>query len=93
MGWFALVKVTVAEPPPNDRLDTELELAPGTVDSSPVLQEWSQETPDVLDMIRNDPSFPSRLRLGYGLFPSSRDERGLAIGIEDVFVGDLPLTV
>ena len=91
MGWSVLVKGALADPA--DRLDTELELAPGTTDSSPVLQEWSQETPDVLSTIRNDPSFPARLRLGYGLFPSSRDERGLAIGIEDVFVGDLPLTV
>ncbi|MBT9311584.1 hypothetical protein [Leptothoe kymatousa] len=71
----------------------ELELPPGTVESSPVLQEWLQETPDVLEDIRHRPSFPSRLQLQYGLFPSSQDERGLAIGVEDVFMGDLPVTV
>ncbi|MEM9808105.1 MAG: hypothetical protein AAF959_22795, partial [Cyanobacteria bacterium P01_D01_bin.56] len=71
----------------------ELELPPGTIESSPVLQDWLQETPDVLDEIRNTPSFPSRLQVGYALFPSSQDERGLAIGLEDVFIGDLPVTV
>ncbi|MEM6255499.1 MAG: hypothetical protein AAF821_21500 [Cyanobacteria bacterium P01_D01_bin.156] len=73
--------------------ETELELPPGTVENSPVLQEWLQQTPDVLQEIRHRPSFPARLQVGYALFPSSQDERGLAIGLEDVFVGDLPMTV
>ncbi|MEA5462404.1 hypothetical protein [Leptothoe sp. PORK10 BA2] len=76
-----------------EQFDDELDLAPGTVESSPVLQEWLGNTPDVLDAIRHEPSFPTRFQLSYALFPSSRDERGLAIGVEDVFVGDLPLTV
>ena len=96
IGCFAPMGAALAEPTfnePNEQLDAELDLEPGTVDSSPVLQEWLRETPDVLDTIRNDPSFPSRLQLSYALFPSSRDDRGLAIGIEDIFVGELPLTV
>lgn len=87
IGGFVSVRAALAETP----LDAELELAPGTIDSSPVLQEWLQETPDILDTIRNQPSFPARLQMSYALFPS--DERGLAIGIEDVFIGNLPLTV
>ncbi|MBE9069669.1 hypothetical protein IQ260_23770 [Leptolyngbya cf. ectocarpi LEGE 11479] len=90
IGCFVPMGTALAD---YEQLDTEWELAPGTVDSSPVLQEWLQSTPDVLDTIRNDPSFPSRVQLSYALFPSSRDERGLAIGVEDIFVGNLPLTV
>lgn len=93
IGGFVPVEAALAEPISNEQLDAELELEPGTVDSSPVLQEWLQQTPDVLDNIRNEPSFPSRLQMSYALFPSSQDERGLAIGVEDVFIGELPLTV
>ena len=89
-GSFISFKAALANPPSNESYETDLELAPGTVEGSPVLQEWLQETPDVLDAIRNDPSFPSRLQLSYGLFPSGR---GLAVGVDDVFVGDWPLTV
>ncbi len=90
IGCLVPVEVALADPG-QQQLDTELELEPGTVDSSPVLQEWLQQTPDVLSTIRNEPSFPSRLQLSYALFPS--DEHGLAIGVEDVFVGNLPLTM
>ncbi len=93
IGCFVPIEAALAEPTSNEQLDRELELEPGTVDSSPVLEEWLQHTPDVLSAIRNEPSFPSRLQLSYALFPSSRDERGLAIGIEDVFIGSLPVTV
>lgn len=93
IGCLFPVKAALADSPSNQQLDTELELPPGTVDSSPVLQEWLKTTPDVLNTIQNEPSFPSRLQMSYALFPSSRDERGLAIGVEDVFVGGLPVTV
>ena len=93
IGCLISIDAGLADLISNQQQDTELELEPGTVDSSPVLQDWLQVTPDVLDAIRNEPSFPARLQLGYALFPSSRDERGLAIGVEDVFIGDLPLTV
>ena len=93
IGCFISVPVALAEPTIHEQIESEFELEPGTVDSSPVLQEWLQETPDVLSNIRNRPSFPPRLQLSYALFPSSQDERGLSIGVEDIFVGDLPLTV
>lgn len=92
IGCFVPIEAALANATHSEQ-DTELELEPGTVDSSPVLQEWLQHTPDVLETIRNDPSFPSRLQMSYALFPSSRDEQGLAIGIEDVFIGNLPVTV
>ena len=93
MGGFGAVEAAQAEPSQHEQFDAELDLEPGTVEGSPVLQEWLRTTPDVLDAIRHEPSFPTRLHLGYALFPSSRDERGLAIGVEDMFVGDLPLTL
>lgn len=89
MGCVIPVEAALADP--NQPLDVELELAPGTVDNSPVLQEWLKETPDVIKTIRNQPSFPSRLQLSYGLFPSG--QHGLAVGVEDVFIGKLPLTI
>ncbi|ESA36322.1 hypothetical protein N836_07455 [Leptolyngbya sp. Heron Island J] len=93
VGYCFSAQVACAEPTLNQQLDSQLELPPGTVDNSPVLQEWLEETPDILSTIRTEPSFPTRLQMSYALFPSSRDEGGLAIGIEDVFIGELPLTV
>ena len=93
IGYCVSAQAAWAEPASNQQLDEQLELPPGTVESSPVLQEWLEETPDVLSTIRTQPSFPARLQMSYGLFPSSQDERGLAVGIEDVFIGELPLTV
>ena len=93
IGYCFSAQAVWAEPASNQPLDEQLELPPGTVESSPVLQEWLEETPDVLNTIRTEPSFPARLQISYALFPSSQDERGLAVGIEDVFIGELPLTV
>ncbi|HEY9651104.1 MAG TPA: hypothetical protein V6C95_10615, partial [Coleofasciculaceae cyanobacterium] len=49
----------------------ELDLSPEIIENSPVLQRWLKEVPNVLDDIRNDPSFRTRLRLGYSHFPST----------------------
>ncbi|WP_080813327.1 hypothetical protein [Halomicronema hongdechloris] len=63
---------------------------PDTLDSSPVLQRWLQQTPDIADEIRHDPSFRTRLQLGY----SRLDDRGgIVVGVEDLFVGNTGLTV
>lgn len=47
----------------------ELDLSPELIEGSPVLQRWLEEVPNVLDDIRNDPSFRTRVRLGYSQFP------------------------
>jgi hypothetical protein len=70
-----------------------LELPPTTVEGSPVLQQWYDEVPDVLNEIRHDPSFRTRLQVGYAQFPSTNGEGGFRVGIEDYFIGDTPLTV
>lgn len=63
-----------------------LDLPQQVIDQSPVLQEWSDRTPDIADEILHDPSFPTRLRLGYSYFPSAEQSSGFHVGVEDWFV-------
>lgn len=66
---------------------------PSNEGESPVLQRWQKEVPNVLQDIRNDPSFRTRFRLGLSYFPSTFDSLGWNVGVEDVFVGRTALTV
>ena len=68
-------------------------LPPETVEQSPVLQHWQESIPDVRRQIRTDPSFRTRLKVGYTAFPSSNHTSGVAVGVQDWFVGDTALTV
>jgi hypothetical protein len=70
----------------------QLDLDPAILENSPVLQRWLQEIPDVQSDIRNDPSFRTRLRLGYFNVPDQDDASGINVGIEDVFIGRSGLT-
>ncbi len=70
-----------------------LNLTPEVIEQSPVLQRWLEEVPDVRADIRNDPSFVTRIQAGYSYFPSSDGTSGFLVGVEDVFIGDTPLTV
>ncbi|MDY6939210.1 MAG: hypothetical protein SWY16_16265 [Cyanobacteriota bacterium] len=63
------------------------------LEGSPVLQDWLEEVPDVLEEIRHDPSFRTRVRWGYSQFPSTDDKGGFHVGIEDLFVGETGLTL
>jgi hypothetical protein len=54
--------------------------------SSPVLQRWLWQIPDVGDDIQNDPSFRTRYRFGYTLTPSQNNSSGIAIGVEDLLL-------
>lgn len=69
-----------------------LNLDPAIIDSSPVLQRWLEEIPNIQSEIRHDPSFRTRLRLGYSHFPSHDEESGFHVGLEDVFVGRTGIT-
>ena len=73
--------------------DREIELPPPIVEDSPVLQKWLRQTPNVLREIYRDPSFRTRLNLGFIIFPSSDDVTGIEIGIEDIFLGRTGLTL
>lgn len=79
----------MAEPVTADSLN----LPPDVVEQSPVLQRWLNEVPDVADDIRHDPSFATRLQVGYTTFPSSSGTDGFAAGVEDIFLGQTPLTL
>lgn len=70
-----------------------LDIPPEVLKDSPVLQRWLEKPPNVLHDIRNDPSFRTRVRLGYSEFPSSNHEGGINLGVEDVFIGKTGLTV
>ena len=72
-------------------LADSLDLDPEIIDNSPVLQRWLEEVPDILSDIKNDPSFRSRIRLGY-VGDLSDHDGGLTVGIEDVFLGRTGLT-
>lgn len=84
-----------SESPNSDRSDAieSLNLDPEIIENSPVLQRWLEEIPNVLSEIRSDPSFRTRLRLGYSQFPSTDQAGGFNAGIEDVFIGETGLTV
>ncbi len=56
----------------------ELDLDPKVIQNSPVLQRWQKRIPNVADEIKNDPSFRTRLRIGY----SSASE--LQLGVEEL---------
>lgn len=62
------------------------------IQNSPVLQKWLREVPDVLYQIRHEPSFRTRLGLGFTVFPDD-DLAGVKIAIEDIFLGSTGLTV
>ncbi len=75
-------------PAPND-----LDLSPEIIKNSPLLQRWRNQIPNVMEEIRNDPSFRTRFRLGYSQFPSTGQAGGVIVGVEDVFIGGTGLTV
>lgn len=87
-------------PTPDDSAIVQFAATPAPPDpdpnlpaSSPLLERWLKEIPNVLEEIRRDPSFYTRLRLGYSYFPSSRGANGLNVGVEDVFIGRTGLTL
>ncbi len=83
----------VSDMPLSDASDAPLNLPPETIEQSPVLQQWIEEIPNVRSDIRNDPSFRTKIQVGYSFFPSSDSTSGFAVGVDDVFIGETALTV
>jgi len=71
------------------RSAADLEIDRQIIDRSPVLQRWLNSPPDLLDDIYNSPSFDSKLRIG---ITSRNHSLGLELGVEDIFIGKLPVT-
>ncbi len=90
-GWAGIPEVLAQTESPGPA--NPLDLNPSIQNSSPVLQRWQKSVPDVQGEIRHDPSFRPRFRLGYRYFPSSSDTSGLALGVEDLFLGRSPVTL
>lgn len=80
-------------PEPASNSATDLDLNPEIIQNSPVLQRWQRQVPDVWSEIKNDPSFRTRVRLGYSQFPSTDHAGGWNVGVEDIFLGRSGLTV
>ena len=74
-------------------LTQTVEIDPAIIESSPVLRRWLEDVPDVSVDIQHDPAFRPRLRIGYTEFPSTDNQGGFYIGIQDVFIGRTPLTI
>lgn len=72
--------------------DETFDVDPDIINNSPVIQEWIKEIPDVGAKIRHQPSFPTLFRWGYSQFPSNNHSGGFFVGVEDVFLGNTPLT-
>jgi len=97
-GQTPETKPTPATPPtpesatPNSSA-RDLDLSPEIIENSPVLRRWMQKVPNVLDSIKNDPSFRTRLRLGYSQYTSDDRSSGIKVGVEDLFLGKTGLTL
>jgi len=77
------------QPSPNNSID----LSPELINGSPVLQKWLKGIPDVLDDIKNDPSFRTRVKVGYSQYPSTGQSGGFNLTVDDVFFGRSGLSV
>ena len=73
--------------PPPENTNTAQDLS---IEDSPVLQRWQRQVPNILEDINNEPSFRTRVRLGYNRFSTGN---GVNVGIEDIFVEQSRLTL
>jgi hypothetical protein len=79
---------TVAQnPAPAAPPISDIDLSPEIINGSPVLQKWLKEIPDVMNDINTDPSFRTRVKVGYSQFPSAGQTGGFHLAVDDVFFG------
>ncbi len=70
-----------------------LDISPAIIQESPVLQRWLEEIREVFEQIQQEPSFKTRVRLGYVAFPSNEGVGGVNLGVRDLFLGKTALTL
>jgi hypothetical protein len=75
-----------------DRQNTQ-DIPDRVLQESPTLQRWLKEVPDLWEDIRHDPSFRTRLRLGFTTFASTDNTGGINLGVEDIFIKRTGLTI
>jgi hypothetical protein len=90
--WYVSSTAAANSQPQLSPIPRASDLLSSDIEDSPVLQRWRNQVPDILEEITRDPSFRTRLRIGYSLFPSTQDT-GISFGVEDVFIGNSRLTV
>lgn len=83
---FLLLSLPAKSTPPPRITNEAKDLS---IENSPVLQRWQRQVPNVLEDIRNDLSFRTRLRLGYNRLSTGN---GVNIGVEDIFIEQSRLT-
>lgn len=71
----------------------QLNLDPAILESSPTLQKWLGEPVNVLEDLRHDPSFATRIRVGYGQVSAGEDRGTLNLGVTDLFLGNTGITL
>jgi hypothetical protein len=79
-------------PPTQITNSQDLDLSPEIIQSSPVLQKWMKGIPDVMSDIQNDPSFRTRVKVGYSFYPSTGQAGGYHVSVDDVFFGNSGLS-
>jgi len=67
------------------RIAEQLDINPEVMENSPVLRRWLRQVPNVLQDIKNEPSFRTRLRFGYS---QVKGNGGVKFGFEDIFIVD-----
>ncbi|YAI82874.1 MAG: hypothetical protein ACQJCO_04810 [cyanobacterium endosymbiont of Rhopalodia sterrenbergii] len=77
----------------NGLIENNFDLPPKIIEDSPVLKKWLNNIPNVLYDIYTDPSFRTRVGIGYAKFPSTEHDGGINIGVDDIFIGKTGLTI
>jgi len=65
---------------------------PPQIRNSPTLQKWLNQAPDIRREIANDPSFRTRLQVGYSQFTQANTS-AVTIGLEDLRLSPTPITL
>lgn len=88
-----LASPTNAQEATDTRETNKIDISPEVIQGSPVLQEWLEEVPNVLEEIKHDPAFVTHFGFGYVTFPSTDDAKGINMEIEDIFIKRTGLTI
>ncbi len=64
----------------------QIDIDPEIIRNSPVLQRWLQKIPDVGAEIQNDPSFRTKLRVGFSQYPANNQAGGFDISVRDLLL-------
>jgi hypothetical protein len=78
---------TPTETQPSAGNSNSIDISPEILNGSPVLQKWIKGVPDVANDIQTDPSFRTRVKIGYSQYPSAGQSGGYNFAIDDVFIG------